>query len=100
MVAHLRARAGADPEDGRLHALIGELSLKSERFRRLWARHDARTARPGVFSIRHPRAGDLELMVEKFAVTGTDGLEVLLLHAEPGSRSARALEVLGERPLA
>ncbi|PRX67736.1 hypothetical protein B0I32_104493 [Nonomuraea fuscirosea] len=42
---------------------------------------------------------DLELMVEKFAVTGTDGLEVLLRHAEPGSRSARALETLGERPL-
>lgn len=42
---------------------------------------------------------DLELMVEQFAVTGTGGLEVLLLHAGPGSRSARALETLGERPL-
>ncbi|WP_428834662.1 hypothetical protein [Nonomuraea maheshkhaliensis] len=43
----------------------GALSLKSERFRRLWARHDVRAARPGVFSIRRPRAGDLEMLGER-----------------------------------
>lgn len=93
-VAHLRAQVGTDVEDERLHRLIGELSMKSERFRQLWARHDVRTARSGRFRVRHPRVGDLELLIEKFAVVGTDGLEALLLHAEPGSRSADGLALL------
>jgi transcriptional regulator with XRE-family HTH domain len=48
-VAALRALVGADLDDPALTALVGELSLKSERFRRLWARHDVRprtSARP------------------------------------------------------
>jgi len=93
-VAHLRAQVGADTNDERLHAMIGELSVKSERFRQLWARHDVRTARGGSFLIRHSRFGQLELLFEKFAVTGTDNLEALLLHAEPGTRSAEALASL------
>jgi transcriptional regulator with XRE-family HTH domain len=94
VVAHLRAQIGTDTDDERLHALIGELSVKSDRFRQLWARHDVRSARGGTFRIRHPRVGDLELMVEKFFVAGSAGLEALMLHAEPGSRSADALERL------
>jgi transcriptional regulator with XRE-family HTH domain len=93
-VAHLRAQIGTETEDERLQALIGELSLKSGRFRQLWARHDVRTARSGNFLIRHPRVGDLELLVEKFSVVGADGLEALFLHAEPGTRSADALATL------
>ncbi|MDY7091221.1 MAG: helix-turn-helix transcriptional regulator [Actinomycetota bacterium] len=100
IVAHLRAQAGADTEDERLHALIGELSMKSERFRQLWARHDVRAGRSGVFWIRHPEVGDLELMVEKFAVLGSGGLEALLLHAEPGTRTAEALDRLAARAAA
>jgi hypothetical protein len=36
----------------------------------------------------------LKLLVEKFAVIGTDGLETLLLHAEPGSPTVDALAAL------
>jgi transcriptional regulator with XRE-family HTH domain len=91
VVAHLRAQVGAETDDERLHALIGEMSLKSERFRQLWARHDVRAGRSGSFLIRHPEVGELDLMIEKFAVVGSGALEALLLHAEPGSRSADAL---------
>ena len=96
VVAHLRAQAGTNSDDERLHALIGELSLRSDRFRQLWARHDVRTARGGTFLVRHPDVGDLELLVEKFAVAGAgnSGLEMLLLHAEPGTRTAQALVTL------
>ncbi|XVU23601.1 helix-turn-helix domain-containing protein [Actinoplanes sp. CA-054009] len=93
-VAHLRAQIGADTGDQRLHDLVAELSAGSERFRQLWARHDVRTATGGEFLIRHPRVGDLTLLIDKFAVLGADGLEALLLHAEPGSPSAGALERL------
>ena len=90
-VAHLRAHIGTETEDERLHALIGELSLKSDRFRKLWSRHDVRLARGGTVLVRHAKAGDLELLAEKFAVVGPDRLEAVLLHAEPGSRAAEAL---------
>jgi hypothetical protein len=33
-------------------------------------------------------------MIEKFALVGSDGLEALLLHAEPGTPSADALAAL------
>ncbi|MFJ6614840.1 helix-turn-helix domain-containing protein [Streptomyces sp. NPDC091289] len=90
-VAHLRAQIGTETDDERLHALIGELSLKSERFRRLWARHDVRTAQEVTFRIRHPQVGPMELLVEKFQVAGPQELEVLLLHAAPDTPTADAL---------
>lgn len=96
-VAHLRAQIGTETDDERLHALIGELSLKSERFRRLWARHDVRTAQEVTFRIRHPQLGPLELLVEKFQVAGPQQLETLLLHAAPGTPSADALAFLATR---
>src|SRR3954452_9942747 len=40
VVAILRAEAGRDPHDRDLGDLIGELSLRSETFRVLWAAHD------------------------------------------------------------
>ncbi|MFG1606463.1 helix-turn-helix domain-containing protein [Actinoplanes sp. NPDC049265] len=93
-IAHLRARAGADTGDERLRTLIGEMSLKSETFRTLWARHDVGLASAGRVLLHHPTAGPLELLTEKFAVVGTDGLEALLLHAEPGTPTAEALDQL------
>ncbi|MCW3027307.1 MAG: transcriptional regulator, partial [Solirubrobacterales bacterium] len=46
-VAGLRALVGPDVDDPRLNELVGELSVRSERFRQLWARHDARPKRGG-----------------------------------------------------
>src|ERR1700756_5345929 len=40
VVPHLRSIAGADTGDPRLVEFVGELSLRSERFRTLWARQD------------------------------------------------------------
>ncbi|MFF7169214.1 MULTISPECIES: MmyB family transcriptional regulator [Streptomyces] len=59
VVAQLRAAAGADADDPRLTQLVGELSLKSERFRRLWARHDVRRREGAMTRLRHPQAGEL-----------------------------------------
>jgi transcriptional regulator with XRE-family HTH domain len=47
-VAALRAAVGPDVDDPRLTDLVGELSLKSEEFRKLWARHDVRQKTHGV----------------------------------------------------
>jgi hypothetical protein len=95
IVAQLRGAAGADTDDPRLSALVGELSLKSERFRKLWARHDVRRGQSDISVIHHPRVGDLRLRREKFAIAGTDGLVLVVYHADPGSPSADALTLLG-----
>jgi transcriptional regulator with XRE-family HTH domain len=46
-VAALRALTGPEVDDPQLEELVGELSVRSERFRRLWARHDVRPKRSG-----------------------------------------------------
>ncbi|MEU8693222.1 helix-turn-helix transcriptional regulator [Streptomyces sp. NPDC048665] len=94
-VAVLRSEAGADAADPRLRDLVGELSLRSERFRTLWARHEVRPRRGRTSHLTHPQVGDLELHSHKLSVDGTDGLTLVVFHAEPGSRSAELLDILG-----
>jgi hypothetical protein len=64
-VAALRSLVGPDVDDPRLNELVGELSVRSDRFRRLWARHDARPRRRGTARLAHPQVGPLELSYEK-----------------------------------
>ncbi|MCX5560322.1 helix-turn-helix domain-containing protein [Streptomyces sp. NBC_00038] len=94
IVCLLRMDAGCHPDDPRLSALVGELSVKSEDFRRLWATHDVKEKTHGVKRLRHPLVGDLSLQYESFQLAG-DGEQVLVTyHAEPGSPSAEALHLL------
>ena len=88
-VAGLRALVGPDADDPELNALVGELSVRSERFRQLWARHDARPKRSGTSQIQHPQLGTLELSYEKLPIPDTDRQTLCIYHAVPGSRSAR-----------
>ena len=44
---------------------MGELSLRSERFRTLWARQDVRHKSTGTSLLRHPQVGELDLSYEK-----------------------------------
>ena len=96
LVAALRSMAGPDVDDPRLTDLVGELSVKSDLFRRLWSRHDVKPhPGGGVHRMRHPIVGDLELRYEKFAVAGADGQVLVVYHAQPGSPSADGLALLG-----
>ncbi|MET0425656.1 MAG: helix-turn-helix transcriptional regulator, partial [Actinoplanes sp.] len=65
MVAGFRASVGSDIDDPRTVQLVGELSLGSELFRRLWARHDVSALAGGMMRLRHPQVGLLELRREK-----------------------------------
>jgi transcriptional regulator with XRE-family HTH domain len=102
-VASLRASVGPDLDDPALIDLVGELSLKSELFRKLWARHDVRDKADGEKRFTHPLVGPLHLRYETFGVNGADGQMLVVYHAEPGSASARGLALLssivaGEAP--
>jgi hypothetical protein len=70
-VAHLRL-AAADGDDGALTALVGELTLSSPDFARVWARHDVGPKTRGVKVFNHPVAGRLELAYETLTVAGDD----------------------------
>jgi hypothetical protein len=94
VVASLRASVGPDLDDPALTDLVGELSLKSERFRKLWARHDVRDKADGEKRFHHPLVGPIALRYESFAVNGADGQLLVVYHAEPGSPSAQALALL------
>jgi transcriptional regulator with XRE-family HTH domain len=56
-VGVMRAEAGRDPHDRGLQDLIGELSTRSDTFRRLWAAHDVRTHGTGTKRFNHPVVG-------------------------------------------
>jgi hypothetical protein len=73
---------------------VGELSLASEPFRKLWARHDVRALSGGAVTMNHPEVGPLALWREKLPVGDSDGQVLVIYHAEPGSASASALEGL------
>jgi transcriptional regulator with XRE-family HTH domain len=93
-VAGLRAQVGPDGNDPRLHELVGELSVRSERFRQLWARHDVKPKRSGTSTIEHPQVGTLELRWQKLPVPDADRQLLAVYHAEPGSSSAQGLALL------
>ena len=93
-VAALRALVGPDVDEPRLNELVGELSVRSERFRHLWARHDARPKRSGTTRIDHPVVGPLELSYQKLPIPDTDRQALGVYHAALGSASAQALTLL------
>lgn len=94
IVCALRMDAGCHPDDPRLSALVGELSVKSADFRRLWATHDVKEKSHGLKELRHPLVGDLALRFESFRMAGDTEQTLITYHAEPGSPSAEALRLL------
>ncbi|MEU0212500.1 helix-turn-helix transcriptional regulator [Streptomyces canus] len=94
VVAQLRLDAGSHPDDPRLSALVGELSVKSEEFRRLWATHDVKEQCHGIQRLHHPLVGELDLRLESFHQADAHERMLVTYHAEPGSPSAEALRLL------
>jgi hypothetical protein len=93
-VGHLQAAAGSDPDNPGLTQLIGELSTRSEQFRRLWARHDVRAHARGVKRVRHPVVGALDLRYEVMQLGAEPGLTFVAYTTEPGTPSHDNLSLL------
>jgi transcriptional regulator with XRE-family HTH domain len=94
MVAGFRKSVGTDTDDPRFIELVGELSLASDRFRALWARHDVGLYRGAAVTLDHPQVGPLTLNREKLAINGTDGQILAIYHADAGSGNAEKLALL------
>jgi transcriptional regulator with XRE-family HTH domain len=94
VVAVLRAEAGRNPYDRELSDLVGELSTRSELFRKLWAAHNVRSHDTGLKRFNHPIVGELDLTFESMELVADPGLMMTVYTAEPGSRSEEALNLL------
>ena len=93
-VAILRTEAGRDPHDPRMHDLVGELSTRSEDFRRRWSNHDVRLHGAGTKRFHHTTVGTLDLAYESMDMLSEPGLTLTIYAAEPASRTADALALL------
>ncbi|GIH73863.1 helix-turn-helix transcriptional regulator [Planobispora longispora] len=94
-VAYLRLRAGAYPDDPELAALVGELSVKSEDFRRWWAHHNVKDKTNGRKVLRNPLVGELVLDYESLRLPDDPDQVLVVYTAEAGSPSETSLRLLG-----
>ncbi|MGA4841175.1 helix-turn-helix domain-containing protein [Streptomyces sp. G45] len=97
-VGALRLDLGRYPCDDRLCTLLGELSVRSEDFRRLWAEQGVRDAAYGAWRLAHPVAGELTLHRETLHLAGSPGRSLVTFAAAPDSASAAALPLLLRSP--
>jgi transcriptional regulator with XRE-family HTH domain len=93
-IANLRQAVGNDVEDPRFIELVGELSLASPLFRRLWSRHEVRGQRGTVMRLDHPQVGELMLNRERLSIGGTEGLMLVVFHPDAGSSAAEKVAML------
>jgi hypothetical protein len=93
-IANLRTAAGRNPHDKALHDLIGELSARSDEFRRRWDAHNVRTHGTGSKTFHHRVVGDLTLAWESLDLRAEPGHTMTIYAAEPGSPTEHALALL------
>lgn len=90
-------RFHADPADPRLHEILGELSVRSRPFRRLWARHEVQRHPTGDAAYDVPPFGWVSLRWQVLDIPGTPGHTLTTFFADAGSPGERALEALVAR---
>lgn len=93
-VAQLRLSTGRSPNDARLATLIGELAIRSEPFRQLWAQGDVREKRVGAVQLTHPLVGAMTFQYHFLTVPARPDRALMTYLPEAGSPTADALAVL------
>ncbi|MEV7660859.1 helix-turn-helix transcriptional regulator [Paenarthrobacter sp. NPDC089316] len=93
-VSSLRLVAGRSTDDPELTSLVGELTMASEEFAKLWARHPVENCMSGLKYMHHPEVGRLELHFEVLTPPDESGHRILMYAADPGSPAAEALQLL------
>ncbi|AEW98376.1 helix-turn-helix domain-containing protein [Streptantibioticus cattleyicolor] len=94
MVAGFRESVGTDTDDPRFIELVGELSLASPLFSRLWARHDVDACEGAAIRVDHPQIGPVRLNRERLGVGATASGKLVVYHPDPGTDSAERLALL------
>jgi len=94
VVAILRTAAGREPDDRDLIELVGELSTQSDEFRTRWAAHNVRFHDTGTKEFRHPVVANITTTYNRMELAADPGLAITIYTAEPGTKSAEALNLL------
>jgi len=93
-VADLRGMVCGREDDPKLHALLGRLATGSDPFRELWARHDVPGNSSGTRRIVSPRFGGITVAWDAFVPAYPTAQTLVLYTTEPGSESARVLDLV------
>lgn len=93
-VAQLRTAAVTHPDDRRLTALVGELSVRDADFRQWWADRHLVAPAGGAMVLRHPVAGELALDQEILTAGGDPGQRLVVWTAEAGTPAYDGLRIL------
>ncbi|MEU4161463.1 helix-turn-helix transcriptional regulator [Actinoplanes sp. NPDC026670] len=93
-VAVLRVEAGRHPDDPKLAALVDELSVKSEEFRRWWSDHQVLVRTSGSKLYRHPVVGELTIDFQALQLPEDPDQTLFVYTARSGSPSHEALRLL------
>ncbi|WP_030992918.1 helix-turn-helix domain-containing protein [Streptomyces sp. NRRL S-1813] len=88
-VAQLRMEAAKYPDDPRLTALVGELSVQDPHFRQWWAAHHVATK-----VLHHSVADDLTLDWDTLTATTDPDQQLVIWTAEPGTPTHDGLRIL------
>jgi transcriptional regulator with XRE-family HTH domain len=91
----LRMASGDLPDDPQLAELVGELSIKSAEFARIWATHTVSECVHRVREYRHPVVGHLTLNEENLRLPDDPGQRIIFSGAPPGTSSSERLQLLG-----
>jgi transcriptional regulator with XRE-family HTH domain len=93
-VAVLRMETGWHPDNPRLIALVGELSIRDADFRNWWTNHPVHGLAAVTRTFHHPFAGTLTLDVHQLAIGTHPDLLLVAYTAPLGSPAREALRLL------
>ncbi|HEX6342557.1 helix-turn-helix transcriptional regulator [Umezawaea sp.] len=92
--SYLRMASSDQPDDRLLAELIGDLSIRSAEFARIWATHPVAECLHSVRQYDHPLVGRMTLNEESLRLPDDPGQRVIFSGAAPGSDSAERLRLL------
>lgn len=93
-VAQLRMAGAKTPDDPRLAALVGELSVSDPQFSQWWAARNVAALVTGVKVLHHPVVGELVLDWETLITTADPDQQLLIWTAPADSPTYDALRLL------
>lgn len=93
-VAMLRRDAGRYPDDEKLSALVGELSIRSVEFRSWWSHHTVEERTTGTKAYHHPLVGDLTVNYQALTPSADPDQVLIVYTTAAGSADETALRLL------
>ena len=94
-VGNLRRAVTTCSDDPAIKELVGELSMKSEDFARLWSAHDVTENTRGALSLAHPLVGPLNLRFEVLLLPDSP-FRRLVVYVPADAAATAALGRLGD----